>query len=86
MSGLMIVRYNSLPTNLLYTPGLDGNFPWNLLNFKFRSIGTLLSLQADIPASFKTSNAYFRKHKVIPLSDLATSRPRKYFKPQRSLS
>ena len=35
MSGLVMLRYSSLPTNLLYCPGSSSNKPSCLLSFKY---------------------------------------------------
>lgn len=59
MSGLVIVRYISLPTSHLYNSLFGIKSPSSLESFKFGIIGIDDALQANMPADDKSSIAYF---------------------------
>ena len=84
--GLVIVRYNNLPTDLLYELGSFNSFPSYLLSLRFWSIGILASLQPIILASLNTSSVYFLWHKLMPSAVLTTSRPKKNFRSPKSFN
>ena len=86
MLGLVNVKYRSLPINLLYNEASGTASPIELLNLADGSMGMLVGLQANIPASDRSSRVYFLCHNEIPLVVLATLRPRKNFKVPKYLS
>lgn len=47
-------------------------------------MGKAAGLQLEKPLSYRISKAYLRWHKVMPLADLATLIPRKYFNSPKS--
>jgi len=56
------------------------------MSFKVESIGKLAGLAPEKPLSVSTSKAYFLWQRTIPLADLATSMPRKYFNSPKSFT
>ena len=86
MSCLVMVKYSSLPISLLQALGSLSSSPSYLLNFTFCSIGVLVGLHPNKPASFNTSKVYFLWQSDILLFDLAISKPRKYLKSPKSFN
>ena len=86
ISGLEMVRDSNLPSNLMYIPASFNNSPSSLLSLRLTSMGVLTGLQPSILTSLITSNAYFLWHNEMPFSDLATSKPKKYFRFPRSFN
>ena len=83
MLGLVKVKYNNLPNNLLNCVGFAKGLPSCLDNLKFCSIGNLTGLEPMNLVSFRISKAYFLWFKLIPASVLATLSPKKYLKDPR---
>lgn len=74
----VLVKYIGLPIMLL-------NLLWScrispyLVNLKFEAIGVKAGLQFMNPVSFNMSKMYFCCDKLMPIEDLANSRPKKIF-------
>lgn len=58
-SALEIIKYNNLPTSLLYYEGSSIRSPFSWDNFVFGSMGTKAYLHPNNPASKSISIAYF---------------------------
>ena len=59
MFGLVKVRYNNFPINLLYNEGLGTSSLTPLLSLRDLSIGTFEGLQASKPVSDNNSRVNF---------------------------
>jgi hypothetical protein len=59
ISGLVVVRYNKLPTKLLYRVGSTGGPSSLLLNFVPRGIGVYVGLHSSMQNLLMMYAAYF---------------------------
>lgn len=80
ISGLIYVKYNSLPIRLLKVVGFDKGVWVVKLSLWLGSIGVVADLTPNRQISWRMPKMYFLWHIDIPCEDLATSNPNKYFK------
>lgn len=73
-----IVRYRSLPINLLYGEASGSGSPSSVLNFRLESMGRVAGLLSIKPLSSSSGSVYFVWVREVPSVALVISKSKKY--------